>query len=536
MDTIADKLLLADLAPVSITEDGSPLTLRSLLSLSKERTQDAKLQIALGNTYLRTNKFKEAIKCLNLALKLSPSDSIALKNSIIALTLNRQFKKALTLCQNIETFPEYKSFATLYRSRISLLNNKPNLALKYYQELLLIDPQSKEAKMYLNKTSLKDRDFESSKSTLDKTFKEHPNDPEVKTLLTRLYYNQGLNFYQNNDFEQALRIWGEAHRNYQISFSKDDSIGKAFAKIRANYNKDNRLKKEIRLYRSLYAANTLTTEINYSLFNNFYFSIGLLPEHFLEMKNLQSELAHWQHCLEAQGEHPYSHFKIAFIYSYLGLLDTAINEIEICIDNLPPKKHSSLRLKQVRDFLRLIIDLRENIDSRRESSELRSAWEQAGFSNNFEITAWRKTGLSPIEAASWRALNISPAQAKLWFRQEVAPELAIEWSKAGFHNPKVVKKWIKGGFSPLDAKIWGGVFQEDIEKAVQWSKVGFKMAKEAFRWSCVFSFPWDASQWRDLGFSASEARGYLAANIKDPFLALQFRTERQKNEKSDVLK
>lgn len=498
-------------------------TIRSMLALEPS---SALLQFTLGNLQFREADFDAAIESYQKSLALELNNALVISNVALAYFKLGKLSETLTWAMRAIGFDRTLALPRLLAALVLKKQKKLKEAEDVVAELLQVDSNISEAYELLAVLARESGDFEKSYRLSKQAFQRDDTNKAVRDELCLRKFEQGKKYFDEGSRIAAYAEWCEGFVHYGASFSECREVvvgmrelAESFATSRNYKNRLHKVREEIR------DRQTATTDF-YSLFLDFFFTVGLLPEVFEYRHLLQQRQQHWLTEESGEGVNPYAKFRRIVVECYLGNLAEAKDELLSCMDVLPDKKHHSLRLGACYSFISELVDaVQGQLPERHEASD--EQWQAQGFFSEFEIAAWRKTGLLPETALLWRKQGFKGTETSEWLRQRISLQDAIDWSAAGYKDPVIVKRWLRGNLSPAQANIWEKVFGGTVDDVIIWLKQGFTDPVSSKGWFALVHFPWVAQQWKDNGFTLQDARGWIAQGIKDPFAALRILRERE---------
>lgn len=496
-------------------------TLRALL----ERDGDSfLLRFSLGNLFLREGRYAEAAEELRRAIELNGPGVELYTNLGVALYLDRRYEEALkALRQAILQQGAAESSSVLpflFAARAQFAIGDLDGAVQNIERVLRIDARFIDG--YVLQSQIADRrgDESAALEAFERIYELNPEHPGIRAELAWRAYAQGEQLFLAGDREEAYRVWHAAHVRFYPAFLVEQRIVLGLGKLGRDSARREELRAELASLRAAIATSSPSrSAASYRVMTSFLMTMGLLPECFEAVDQLDGESLRWRQSLEEQGEHPYPHFRLGLLALYRGELTAAEKELRHCQDRLPPKKQLSLKLAELLKFHEELAELERAALEEARGRSPDWEWDEAGFDNRFEREAWRRANFRAPEAAVWRDRGFSATQARSWRTERLTPEQARAWHDSGFGDPKTARRWARGGFSPEDARQWEPLFAHRIEEGVQCRSVGIPDPETASAWLRVCRFPWDAAQWRELGFTPEGAAKWIELGIADPYRA-----------------
>ncbi len=507
-------------APPAIT-DGS-IGEAELLELVRN-SNNADAHFALGNLYLRSAEREKAISHYEELLKAGDELPQVRANLGIALYFEGHLEKALYQLKRASLTDPTLILPQLYIGRISEALSNISQAISSFEKVLSLSKDNVFALEAL--AELHDRlgDITESRRYCRLLLQVSPEAIAAQHRLARYSFREGRKDFEEGKFESAFRIWADAYSEFQRPFVADQEISHALAKLVHDYNEADRPDADRIDYCKRYSENPDDVTILYPFVLRHLFAIGLMPEAFEAQEALEAQYQRWQRSLEESGEHPYPHFRFAIIHLYRDELDRAETELQICHDKFPPKKHSAIKLRELFALVRLIRDIHNRREDFLNANRPLDEWQEAGFFNQFQLQAWRDTGLHPAEAGKWMRAGFSPKQSVAWKKRSIPIASAREWLDGGFTDPEEVRLWIRGEFTPEEAVRWNEECPLSLDLIVQSRKVGISEPLLAYRWAQVFTFPFESARWHELGFSPEDAIAWRAVGFLEPLRALEWK-------------
>ena len=507
-------------------DDAIPLTEETLGELIAKDPENSDFHFALANLLLSNGKFALSIPEYQLVLAKKPQTAAARCNLGIAYFGCGKFDLAISELSQVLLQNAQLTLAPLYLARAHEAIGALEAARSWFTKARELDPTLTAAVAGLANLSETAGDERAASELYAELRTLEPDSLVAEVKLGDAYFLRGKSAFDSSDYDEAFVQWGEGHKRYPRAFSAEQGTANYLRKMQAEFQsqkKVNSARKRFLAISNEHAADAPEVKReSYTLFSRLFFELGLMPEFYERYAELSDRELWWKGECEKGGVYPYAHVRLAAIYSYQGRFAEALESFTFASDHMPAGKSRSLKLT---DALRFVRDLtRSQAVAKRSVSEAApDAWESAGFTDPFGRRAWQDTGLEPADAASWKAADFTAQQTSKWLDEDVSLENASMWSKAGFAEPKTVARWVRGGFSPQEAKLWSEHFEEGVAKALQCKQAGFSDAKTALAWLEVFSVPFAAAPWYEFGFTPQEAAAWIKAGVSDPFAAKQQR-------------
>ncbi len=507
------------LFPAPHIKEAVPHNVKTLQQLLETRENDVGILFALANLSFYENCPGESLEYFRKAIAIEATRPELFSNQAIVLyslqriaEARKSFEVALELDSEYEDGLYYFAHLHLslgaHESAKKLLKRLTRINSIHVKGLALLGYSYQE----IGETSLANNYYR-------QVYSLDPTIAWVKHRLCKLDFKAGKEKFEEKELIEAFKIWSKAHELFKPSFISDKEISKEFKKLRIYFNEKNLINPIIDNYKQLAKkGDTIEGKFFHQLFCQFYFSVGLFPDFYLEQDKTTSEQEFWNESLETLGQHPFANFKIAVALSYEGKLEEALRLFRLCEDTLLPKKQESLSLGKIVVFIKMLLRLPTE-DSIEISSATDEAWLEAGWKNKLERNLWKESGFEPKEAKSWAKLDLLPKQAREWRKVFSDPELAKPWLDNKIEKPKEAKFYLKAEITPKAAKQWARNFTHGPQKAVQCYNAGLKNPEEAEKWLGVFTLPWEAARWADLGLSPEEAAASFREGVSEPYEA-----------------
>ena len=501
-----------------------PPTERVLRAIIARDGETTSVLFALGNLLLRAGEVEGAMVEYRKALEGEEYQAEILTNLGVALFKSGRFEESLKVLRQAVLKKVGEVLPLFFSAKAQFELGDLDGAMQTIDRIVRLD--AKHAKAHLLKAQI--FTLQGAESLADESFRRvFQIEPEVDGVRKELAwkgYQSGAERFDAGDIFGAMSLWREAHLTYYPEFLVEQRIISSLARIAADPQRElDLLAAKGRLKEEMLAAGEQRREYCHRFVALSLLSLGLIPDCYELLEQLDDEHQRWQKSLEEQGEHPYPHYRFALIELYRGDLKKAEAEIRYCQDRFLPKKQLSLKLSELLNLLEDLKTVERQVEEESQGLSPDWEWEKFGFINAFEREAWKRAGFEPAEATLWRDQDCLPAQAKTWRRERHLPDQATCWIQAGFLDPLIARRWARGGFSPSEAKAWEVNFSERIDQAVQCRSVGLTDPTVAARWLVVCQFPWDAAQWFDLGFTPDEAAQWIALGISEPYRAREER-------------
>jgi tetratricopeptide (TPR) repeat protein len=513
-----------DIFTAPVIEGAVPPTELQLLQFLAADGRRIELLFSLGNVYLREGRVAEAEHLYREALKSQEPGSeqyrLALNTNLgVACAADGKLEEALSFFRQAILVDTQHPLPHLHSARVQIALKQSSAAAQSLEKVLKIDPHSSEALLLSAQLREEAGNLSEALELYRRAYERDPRHETIKIRLARASFEQGREIFESGRTMEAFALWAEGFSRYQPAYSVDQQILNQTAELLKREAEKGGLKTELEQHRQKLLSNPDDGSQLFVLLSYFLFSVGLIAECYEAPEDLTRREEYWRRNLEEKGEHPYPHFRLGLLAAMSGRLEQAESELRHCQDKLLPKKQATLKLKQL---LRFIGELREMQRLAREgivSSSPDWEWEAAGFANPFELKSWKNSGIRPTQAKLWRDAGLSAAQAREWSKQKVPAEEAHKWFEAGFREGKAVRKFMRAGMGPNEAKAWSEHFGPDVEQAIQCRSAGFTEPELARRWMNVILLPWDAIRWHELQFSPEEAAEWQALGYRDPHAA-----------------
>jgi tetratricopeptide (TPR) repeat protein len=510
---------------ISATSESGPAGLEALQEHLAVHSEDVDSRFAMANYFARQGDLDAALREYELVLAALPTHKGARFNRGVVLRALGKEQEATQLFQAL--LEEDTNFALphLHLGRSAFARGDYSGARHHLEQLIERQIHTAEAAFLLGKTMLAGKMNDSARRWFALLLDQEPSHREAKVELTKLVFSEGAEKLRNGKLSQALRFWGETGRKYQLVFSADEEILRQQRELIDEFKKARGVPAALREYRTALREGRLTTQHSYQLFSAFTFSVGLQPEAWEDPNTLETAAIRWRTSLAREGEHPYPHFRLGLIAAYSGELDTALTELTVCRDRTPPKRHAMLKLNELIQFIKSVLDIRDRRQIQIDPGQQRDEWARLGFTSEIEIKGWQRLGVFPDEAAAWRDVQISAKRAASWRKAGIDPKQAATWTENGFQSPKEALRLARSGFDPDEAKRWRAVFAGASDRAVQAKTAGFTDPLVAIDWLERFYFPWEAFSWFANGFAPDEALDWKAVGFTNAELADRLRKE-----------
>jgi tetratricopeptide (TPR) repeat protein len=494
-----------------------------------ERTADLEAeaegiaQFVQGNLALRNRDFEAAAGCLEQAVRLLPKNFEVPVNLAVALQHLQRTDEAVALLRQLTLSHPELDIAHRLLGFLLGRNGDWEAATATLERGLRFHPEDAKFLLALGEASVGAGDTAKAEVYFARAIESDPGFAPPRFRLAKILFRRGKALFTAGELQEAFSTWTLAHRTSPEIFSVDPEVAAEFRRLRAGYVQAGGVQSALKKYSERFHEDPKDGRPLVELFNEFLFSAGLIPECHETYERLDESESRWRGDLAHFGEHPYAHFRLALLAAERGEFALARDELRWCQDKLTPMKQEMLRLRRLLEFISSVEEARKAVDEKRISGASTGVWQEAGFTDPFQLRAWKETGLEPAAAAEWRKAEFSSKQAAAWSRAKLGPEESAHWLGAGFSEPNEARLWIRGGLTPEEAKEWREQFPRGAEEAVQWRRTGFVSAGQARLWLQVFSFPWAAAQWRDLGFEPFEALSWSEIGFRDPFLAASWK-------------
>lgn len=510
--------------PASFIEQAVPYSVERLTELIDSDTEtDPNLFLARGNLYLSQDNFQKAVEDYSSLLEAKPKDLAACINLAIAKLNIGNTGGALSLMEDTTaTIGPDEKFADRLAYHLALANSRKGkfaLALSKLEEISEPEPIVSGLKGSL---LLKlDREEQASKSL--KIAHKAGIENGVPELLLALRANSLDEKFKAKKLRPLALELRDIHSEFGNKFFGNKDISQALEKLAKEIIDSGQREKIIRTLNLGFHGHSPSSPSEDSQASDeslqesvliLLFSLGLIPEFYLEENELEETITSWQKALVDRGEHPYAHFMVALVYFYRGDFEVALDRFQICSDKLLPKKKRSLRLDDLESLNRSIIRP-VNVNTG-ESGASDLAWRDAGFLDDFTIRLWKKFNFEPEEATAWHEKSIHPKIASACHRLKLLPEAVDPYAKAGLQEAREIRTWLAAEIDPKVAMAWAEEFTGSVSDAVQYLNLGVKGPEEANKWTELFSIPSTASPWLQADHSPEETKECLDAGQRAP--------------------
>ncbi|MFN8391669.1 MAG: hypothetical protein U0136_15375 [Bdellovibrionota bacterium] len=510
-----------DIYSAPVVAEAVPPTERTLLALLERDGRSAELLFSLANVYMRDARFEEAIERYKDALTFETYRLELTTNLGVALAALDRFDESLSSLRQAVLLDPTQMLPLLQSARIQLKLGDDDGALSSFERVSKLMPTSIEPQLAMAGIYERNGSSERALQLYEVVHEQSPDEATAKRRLAEAYFAHGREAFERGDHSDAFAVWSKAFHRFRPVFATDQELLAQFSRIIRSSIEAGGLKQELDLFRERLVQSPEDLSGVYRLLSYFLFTLGMIGECFEPQATLSEQGERWKKSLVDNGEHPYPHFRLGLIAALSGDLEKADAELRSAQDKLLPKKQATLKLSQL---IKFVGELREMQKLAREGHVPSSPdweWESAGFTNPFELKAWKGSGLPPPVARTWRDAGLSAAQARDWSKQKLSVDESSEWLRAGFRDAKQVKRWIRAGVPPAEAGSWAEHFGVNVESAIQCRSAGFQEPSVAAAWLKVVLLPWDAIRWHELGFSPEEADKWQSQGISDPHAALE---------------
>ena len=492
------------------------------------KPDDANVLFALGNQYFRKGSAEKAVAVYNRLLALDARQAEVRNNLAIAYMQLGDAERAVNelkaaLSDNSELVFPYLNLARIYES-----SGDEERAMHAARKAAALDDQSGTALAFIGECLERNGEIDQAVDYYQRALDALEDKDAVLLRLTRINFLKGKERFELGCFEDSFSIWAKARQSYGPLLWTDRELAQSMRVLIRKFKSERGIERSFAEYANSLKRDPAETGGLYRLFLRFLFTVELVDECFEQESCLAEAERYWRAQAETEGRPPYANFRLALILVYLGQIEEALAQLKLCQDICMPKKHYSLKLKEIFNFVRMVRDFRHDVLEDQSSPSPLSLWERLGFDNPFVINAWQGAGFEPEEAALWRDQGFSAEQGKVWKREKVSAETARIWSSEGFSDPRAVRRWLRGGLKPSEAKLWQDSLGEHVELAVQFAKLGVGNPADAAQWLKIFALPLHAVSWIELGFTPDEADKWLSQGVSDPFLANKLKSKREK--------
>jgi len=510
--------------PASFIEQAVPYSVERLTELIDSNTEpDPNLFLARGNLYLSQENFQKAADDYSSLLEAEPEDLAANINLAIAKLNIGNTGGALSVMEDASaSIGVDDKFADRLAYHLALANSRKGkfaIALSKLEEISVPDPIVSGLK---GGVLLKLKREEQASKSLKMAHKAGIENGVPELLLALRANSLDEKFKAKNLRQLALEL-RDIHSEFGNRFFGNKDISQALEKLAKEIIDSGQREKIIRALNLNFHGHSPSSPsgnaqaADESLQDSvliLLFSLGLVPEFYLEEDELEETINRWQKALVDRGEHPYAHFMVALVYFYRGDFEVALDRFQICSDKLLPKKKRSLRLDDLESLNRSIIRP-VNVNSQgSNASDL--AWRDAGFLDDFTIRLWKKFGFEPEEATPWHDKSIHPKVASACHRLKLSPDAVDPYAKAGLQEAREIRTWLAAEIEPEVAVAWAEEFTGNVSDAVQYLNLGVKGPEEANKWTELFSIPSTASPWLQADHSPEETKECLDAGQRSP--------------------
>ncbi len=517
---IHDKKL--ELCPPPSISEAVPPTARVLEALLAERGEQVDLLFSLGCVYLRRGDSSAGIGAFTRALKLDSENAALLCNLAVGYMQEKRWDEASAALKRAILLSPELELAFFHLATTELAREDVAAARAAYESAIAVEGSS-ERPCYLLAELLQEQGIkDEARSWYEEAFRRGERCPSLINRLGAFAFDDGLRRYEAGEFQEAMRIWGAAYRDYERAFVANQDVSSRLNALVRIYNEENQLEQFRETMRVAEIKKSMEQSYQFAL--RIFFSLGRMPELYVEQENIAEEFSRWEREIEKAEDAiiPFAHYRIGILHIYCGAFEEAIEKLSFARDHVPPSKHRPLRIEPTLRFVKDFLGKDdEELAAGREYSK--AEWEASGFGDPFQHQAWSSTGISPRDALSWKEAGFSPKAAARWHGSDLEPSVARAWSDAGFSDADKVRRWMRGGFDIASAQLWQVLFDHRLELAVQCRQAGFSSPEEASSWLEIFTFPWEAEAWKVQGFTPEQAQKYLLEGIKDPFIAKQTR-------------
>ncbi|WP_300368809.1 tetratricopeptide repeat protein [Brachyspira sp.] len=204
--------------------DMALLKLKDILSKDRAGIKRAKIHTMIGDCYANMEEYSFAIVEYRHAI----DDGDKSPNTILSLAkaLSNIDRKEEALSQYLALFKidEYKLIAAIEIGIIYYDNNQYEMAIKYFDEALDIQPNNSEAIKYKAFCFVNIGNFDEAISSMNDVLKKFPDD-------SLLNYNLGRAYKGREDYKTAIRYYSNSYKDKEYSVKSLYEMGLCYIKL-----------------------------------------------------------------------------------------------------------------------------------------------------------------------------------------------------------------------------------------------------------------------------------------------------------------
>ena len=235
--------LYVDLAQVL---DGSNLT-SGISKLARDLAQSKPARpdffVALGDAYIKTNQYQEAIRSFNQALALQPDFRQAFEELGGALIAAGQLKQAVEVLEKATALPSPSTSALADLGGVYFLQGNLERAAAVLQRVLTINPDLPKAYHSLALVSIRKGDWVHAEEQLRAAITVQPDYAEAHYSLANVLARDSRNEEARYHFQKAIAYKADyvaAHHNYGLLLLRMNSVPEAVGELGTAVRLDNK--------------------------------------------------------------------------------------------------------------------------------------------------------------------------------------------------------------------------------------------------------------------------------------------------------
>ena len=204
--------------------DMALLKLKDILSKDRAGIKRAKIHAMIGDCYANMEEYSFAI--VEYRHAIDDGDDSPETILSLAKSLNKIERKEEALSQYLTLFKidDYKLIAAIEIGIIYYENRQYDMAIKYFDEALDVQPNNSEALKYKAFCFVNIGNFNEAISSMNNIYKKFPDD-------SLLNYNLGRAYRGREDFKTAIRYYSNSYKDKEYSVKSLYEMGLCYIKL-----------------------------------------------------------------------------------------------------------------------------------------------------------------------------------------------------------------------------------------------------------------------------------------------------------------
>ena len=314
----------------------------------------AKTYFLLGNKYLEAEKDKKAKDAFEKALEGEKENSRVLTNLAVSLKFLGKFSQAKKQLKKAVELDSEEALPYLHLADAHKKLEEYASAEKVLKRMLKIHPTNLEGLLLLGEVAEKQAKKRIAHKSYSKAFELDKESLKAANFLARQYFFEGKEIIEEGKFEKGISVWAKGDKLYPDAFKRDKQILLGMKELLESQGEQELREKLLFGIQPKLRENSAGPKEFYPFFVKVFFTFGLMPEMFCEVREIEGQKKHWLESLNKYGEHPYPHYRMGVLHAFQGEIEKSLNEFLYLEDRVPKGKQESLKLAQILSFMKMV--------------------------------------------------------------------------------------------------------------------------------------------------------------------------------------